>query len=409
MTDALRTRLEGNLEVLEEAIGALEALDQALRSGWETRRDDVLVNLDAALRTLSRLDGARAAAGRIAEAAPYVAQLDDVSARLEQRIARELPPTNVNAARLARRLEIWRVVARHTGVAHEGEPLASAERVASSLPVHPLYVGLGAFVVLFVQRMPLVAAISLAIGALAWRLSLRRTRYRLFDDVLEVHTETRPVHAVPIASMDVGRTANATVIRGLRDVELPDDAAFTSLVDMLAALVESRDAIAREEQVLAKYAPIPALWFPAALQRDEHASTEHRGGLEIVHFASSGRVARGRALVTESGVLFLELDAEREARVAITGCPPFAFPRNRQVPFEQLPEQLIIDRLDELRALRRSAWIARGAPQTWESTDDRELVKSQGLRLTLTVDEGRRPRLHAWRSAIGHLSGTSRS
>lgn len=391
MTDEVRIRLEGRLEVLEAAAAALETLTGLARSPrWEREAGKVREVIGLYQALAPRLEEATAAALALGEAgAP--GRLEGARRALHARLA-WLGPRELEA-----RLDGWLRLAEHTGTRRQGRPLASAE-VQVGLP-RWVYLAVAAVGVALAPSTHGVSLEVLAVGAALWWLGDRRgararvASFRLFADALEVDEPGAPTRSLPLASLSPVEARPGATLRGLRTVTLPSSAGLLALCERLNELLAERAALLRQEQVLRGFAGerVEARWLPATLEGvgREPDQVVRSGPVPVVRF---GRAWTGGALLTGRGVLFVSQSAEASVRKAVFGAEVTLL-RQQQRPLLSFPAGLLLERLAELRALRGVVWVDAAEPAAWIAEGPQEHLTLPAGRLSLTLDDAARAHL----------------
>jgi len=412
MTDDVRVRLEGRLEVLENAAATLEALTALARSPrWENQAAQVRELITRYQVLAPRLPESRGAALALGEKTTP-RRLDDAQRALEEALSRlesveeraraRNPSQSVqpersrgplrHQPRLEARLDLWLRLAEHTGVRREGLPLASATaRVRSPLWT---FLAAGGLVTLFFHP---VAGLLLLAGAAATRHFLAwEVTFRLFAEALEVDEPGAPLRSVPLASVEPVEARPGVTLRGLRAVTLPGDPRLAPLCATLNALFAERAELARQEQALSAFAgePVEGRWIPAVLSgRDREANEALRGPVPVVKFGRRSGGA-GAALLSARGLLFIAQTAEPSVRKALFGTELIRL-RAQQRPLLSFPAGLLLARLAELRELPGVVWLDAAEHPTWVADSDQQHVALARGRLSLRLDDAARAQLRA--------------
>jgi hypothetical protein len=366
VTDALRVRLEGALEVLEAEQASFTRLRALATRTWELHASELLAELERFRASASTHEDAHQRAHRVPEARRVLDSIERGRRRLTARLDSLLRDTAVARVNgLEAKLAVWEELARNVGPAREGTPLSDGRGFMRS---HEWWVAFGAIAAVVALEQSLLSFLLVALGVV-WRdLSKRELTWRMFDDCVELQDGERTVR-IPLASLEsVSHDARDGLrLKALRDVRLHGDA---SLFQFALKLKQ----VQAEQQARAKYqdASAPALWLGATLQQDDI----HVGGLVVV---------------CEAGFVFVPERGLERAWGALVGATRLVRGDVLEA-LRSLPSKLVAERFQALRELPGVVHADGYGEAAWQPLGDILLVALEAdrqlfIRCSTTVQE----------------------
>jgi hypothetical protein len=353
VTDELRLRLEGALEVLEAEMALLKRLRALATRSWELHASEVLGLIERVRASVSNRDDAVTRAQRVREAEGVLEQLEDARVGLVRRLDRVLSQTSASrVSGLDAKLAVWEELARNVGPLREGAPISEGRGFMRS---REWWVTFGAMVAVTALHQPLLMFLLAGLGVV-WRdFSLRELVWRLFDDVIELYDGEHTVR-IPLSSLEsVEQTKDGLRLRALRDVELRSDA---SLFEFALTLMR----VQAEQQARARFKdrPAPALWLHATLQQEDIR-------------------VEGCVVVCDAGFVFLPEREFEGAWKAVIGAPRLV--RGEVLEsLRSLPAALIAERFQPVRELGGTIQLDGYGESAWQPLGDVVLVALEAER-----------------------------
>jgi hypothetical protein len=353
VTDELRVRLEGALEVLEAEMRLLERLRGLANRRWELHASEVLGLIERIRASAATRDDAVLRAQRVHEAEALLERVEEARVGLVSRLDELLMNTSASrVSGLEAKLAVWEELARNVGPLRDVVPISEGRGFMRS---REWWVTFGAMVAVTALHQPLLMFLLAGLG-FVWRdFSLHELVWRLFDDAIELHDGEHTVR-IPLSSLEaVEQTADGLKLRALRDIELRGDA---SLLDFALKLMRVQaEQLARSRF---KDRPAPALWLHATLQQD-HIRVE------------------GCVVVCDAGFVFLPERAFESAWKAVVGAPRLV--RGEVLEsLRTLPAALIAERFQPLRELGGTIQLDGYGEAAWQPLGDVVLVALEAER-----------------------------
>jgi hypothetical protein len=353
LSDALRVRLEGALEVLEAELRSLHQLRALATRRWEAHSAEVLGLLERVRASMATRDEALAKAQRVPEAERVLERLEDARVALVARLDSVLKHTAVSrVSGLAPKLAIWEELARNVGPPRDAVPLSEGRGFMRSREWWLTFGAIGAVVAL---HQPLLSFLLLGLG-FVWRdFSRHEVGWRMFEDCVELFDEEYTVR-IPLASVEaVTHDPTGLSLKALRDVTLHGD---ESLFEFGLKLQRMH----AEQQLRARYKDStgPALWLHATLQQDDIR-------------------VEGCVVVCEGGFVFMPERAYDRAWAALIGAAR-VMPGEPLEALRSLPSRLIGDRMQGLRELPGVVQLDGYGEAAWQPLGDILMVQLEAER-----------------------------